>query len=91
MVRETGWDTAPLPWGFSALTREWFTSAFAQPTRAQEGAWSAIHEGKHTLVVAPTGSGKTLAAFLAAIDSPAKRLPSSNQKPDTVPGALRLP
>lgn len=78
MVRETGWDTALA--GFSALTREWFTSAFAQPTRAQEGAWSAIHEGKHTLVVAPTGSGKTLAAFLAAIDSLATAPPAATKQ-----------
>jgi len=54
--------------GFSALTRDWFGSAFSAPTNAQVGAWRAIHRGKHTLVVAPTGSGKTLAAFLAAID-----------------------
>ncbi|MBX6385649.1 MAG: DEAD/DEAH box helicase, partial [Microbispora sp.] len=54
--------------GFSPVTREWFTGAFATPTAAQEGAWSAIARGENTLVVAPTGSGKTLAAFLWAID-----------------------
>ncbi len=54
--------------GFSALTRNWFRSAFPAPTNAQVGAWASIRNGKHTLVVAPTGSGKTLAAFLAAID-----------------------
>ncbi|GAB3889802.1 hypothetical protein GCM10027612_32850 [Microbispora bryophytorum subsp. camponoti] len=54
--------------GFSSVTREWFTGAFATPTAAQEGAWSSIARGENTLVVAPTGSGKTLAAFLWAID-----------------------
>ncbi|WP_343710403.1 DEAD/DEAH box helicase [Mycobacterium sp.] len=53
---------------FGALTRDWFTGTFAAPTPAQAGAWSAIADGAHTLVVAPTGSGKTLAAFLWAID-----------------------
>ncbi len=53
---------------FSAATRAWFTSAFAEPTAAQAEAWTAIGQGKHTLVIAPTGSGKTLAAFLWAID-----------------------
>src|SRR5262249_15420926 len=38
------------------------------PTEAQRGAWEAIAEGDHALVVAPTGSGKTLAAFLSALD-----------------------
>jgi ATP-dependent helicase Lhr and Lhr-like helicase len=53
---------------FSPATREWFTGAFAAPTPAQLGAWHAIADGEHTLVVAPTGSGKTLAAFLWALD-----------------------
>lgn len=53
---------------FSAPTREWFTRAFEAPTAAQAGAWEAIRQGQHTLVVAPTGSGKTLAAFLWALD-----------------------
>ncbi|NCD17249.1 MAG: DEAD/DEAH box helicase, partial [Actinobacteria bacterium] len=53
---------------FSAPTREWFTSAFPGPTAAQTGAWEAIRQAQHTLVVAPTGSGKTLAAFLWALD-----------------------
>src|SRR5665648_679844 len=53
---------------FSAPTRAWFTGAFAEPTPAQTGAWSAILAGEHALVVAPTGSGKTLAAFLWALD-----------------------
>ena len=57
-----------LPDGFSAVTRSWFTSAFATPTPAQVEAWQAIGRGDHTLVVAPTGSGKTLAAFLWALD-----------------------
>src|SRR3954447_20033393 len=53
---------------FSAPTRTWFGAAFAEPTPAQTGAWEAIAQGRHALVVAPTGSGKTLSAFLWAID-----------------------
>ncbi|BBE21556.1 DEAD/DEAH box helicase [Arthrobacter sp. MN05-02] len=53
---------------FTAATHEWFAGAFAEPTPAQEGAWSAISAGSNALVVAPTGSGKTLAAFLWALD-----------------------
>nr|WP_051274850.1 ATP-dependent helicase [Cellulomonas sp. URHD0024] len=53
---------------FSDPTRTWFTGAFAEPTAAQLGAWSAVAGGDHALVVAPTGSGKTLAAFLWAVD-----------------------
>ncbi len=53
---------------FSPATRDWFTSAFAAATPAQQGAWEAIAAGRHALVVAPTGSGKTLAAFLWALD-----------------------
>jgi ATP-dependent Lhr-like helicase len=53
---------------FSAPTRTWFGAAFAEPTPAQDGAWEAISQGRHALVVAPTGSGKTLSAFLWAID-----------------------
>src|SRR3954451_15398019 len=53
---------------FGAATRAWFEAAFAAPTAAQAGAWSAISAGQHALVVAPTGSGKTLAAFLWALD-----------------------
>ncbi|MFR9804378.1 ATP-dependent helicase [Pseudonocardia sp. RS010] len=54
--------------GFSPATRDWFGGAFAAPTAAQEGAWSAAQAGRNALVVAPTGSGKTLAAFLWALD-----------------------
>jgi ATP-dependent Lhr-like helicase len=54
--------------GFSAVTRDWFTAAFAAPTEAQVQAWAAIGKGENTLVIAPTGSGKTLAAFLWALD-----------------------
>jgi ATP-dependent helicase Lhr and Lhr-like helicase len=54
--------------GFSEATASWFRAAFAEPTAAQAGAWSAIRKGEHALVIAPTGSGKTLAAFLWAID-----------------------
>ena len=53
---------------FSAATQAWFRAAFAHPTAAQAGAWEAIRQGRHALVVAPTGSGKTLAAFLWALD-----------------------
>src|SRR5690349_5459580 len=53
---------------FSPRTREWFRSAFAGPTAAQEQAWPAIASGEHVLISAPTGSGKTLAAFLYGID-----------------------
>ncbi len=53
---------------FSAPTKAWFEAAFAEPTPAQDGAWDAIAQGQHALVVAPTGSGKTLSAFLWAID-----------------------
>lgn len=53
---------------FSPATRAWFEGSFTAPTPAQSGAWDAISNGDHTLVVAPTGSGKTLSAFLWAID-----------------------
>jgi ATP-dependent Lhr-like helicase len=53
---------------FGPATRAWFEAAFAEPTKAQAGAWQAVSAGKHALVVAPTGSGKTLAAFLWALD-----------------------
>ncbi|HWC20956.1 MAG TPA: ATP-dependent helicase [Flexivirga sp.] len=53
---------------FSPATRAWFEGSFSEPTPAQAGAWDAISNGDHTLVVAPTGSGKTLSAFLWAID-----------------------
>ncbi|MGO4442617.1 ATP-dependent helicase [Mycobacterium sp. 2YAF39] len=69
-------STTPLA-RFSPLTREWFTGTFAEPTPAQEQAWSAIADGDNTLVIAPTGSGKTLAAFLWAID----RLAASEPRP----------
>ncbi|MEV7693835.1 ATP-dependent helicase [Microbacterium sp. NPDC089189] len=54
---------------FSPATQDWFRGAFAAPTAAQVGAWEAISQRRHALVVAPTGSGKTLSAFLWAIDS----------------------
>src|SRR4051812_5261856 len=53
---------------FSEATRTWFAAAFAEPTAAQTGAWEAIGDGRHALVVAPTGSGKTLSAFLWSLD-----------------------
>lgn len=64
-------NTAPpphLPVIFSQPTRDWFTSAFGQPTPVQSQAWNVIGTGQHALVIAPTGSGKTLAAFLFALD-----------------------
>src|SRR5438552_6424782 len=53
---------------FTPRVRDWFQSAFAQPTAAQAQAWPAISSGDHVLISAPTGSGKTLAAFLWALD-----------------------
>ena len=53
---------------FTEPTRAWFSGSFPSATPAQIGAWEAISEGAHALVVAPTGSGKTLAAFLWALD-----------------------
>jgi ATP-dependent Lhr-like helicase len=53
---------------FSARTRAWFESSYAEPTPAQVLAWPAIAGGEHVLLSAPTGSGKTLAAFLWALD-----------------------
>src|SRR5262249_26647682 len=44
--------------------RDWFASAFSQPTLAQRLAWSTIANRQHLLLSSPTGSGKTLAAFL---------------------------
>jgi len=53
---------------FGAPTRAWFSGAFDAPTAAQAGAWDAVSDDRHALVVAPTGSGKTLAAFLWSLD-----------------------
>ncbi len=60
-------ETDPLA-SFSEPTRRWFGAAFPAPTPAQVGAWAAIAQQRHALVVAPTGSGKTLSAFLASLD-----------------------
>jgi ATP-dependent Lhr-like helicase len=49
---------------FHPAVREWFSGAFAAPTRPQQLGWPAIARGESTLILAPTGSGKTLAAFL---------------------------
>ncbi|MDQ1687093.1 MAG: ATP-dependent helicase Lhr and Lhr-like helicase [Frankiaceae bacterium] len=65
---------------FSPATRAWFTGAFADPTPAQVGAWTAITSGSHALVVAPTGSGKTLAAFLSSLDRIASTPPPADPK-----------
>ena len=53
---------------FHPAVREWFRTAFKEPTPAQSGAWPPIAAGENTLLMAPTGSGKTLAAFLSSID-----------------------
>ncbi len=53
---------------FHPLVAGWFTETLGPPLPAQQRAWAAIREGRHTLLAAPTGSGKTLAAFLNAID-----------------------
>jgi ATP-dependent Lhr-like helicase len=65
---------------FSPATRDWFAGAFAAPTAAQEGAWSAAQDGRNALVVAPTGSGKTLSAFLWALDRLAAEPPPEDPK-----------
>jgi ATP-dependent helicase Lhr and Lhr-like helicase len=53
---------------FAPATRDWFRSAFAEPTQVQERGWREVAAGKHVLMAAPTGSGKTLAAFLWCLD-----------------------
>jgi ATP-dependent helicase Lhr and Lhr-like helicase len=53
---------------FHPAVREWFTTSFTAPTRAQDLGWPAIATGDWTLIFAPTGSGKTLTAFLWALD-----------------------
>jgi ATP-dependent Lhr-like helicase len=53
---------------FHPAVAAWFDKTFTAATEAQQQAWPAIHEGRHTLIAAPTGSGKTLAAFLAVLD-----------------------
>ncbi|MEU5550924.1 ATP-dependent helicase [Micromonospora sp. NPDC047793] len=67
MADSSGGSTGVLS-RFGPATREWFGAAFAAPTAAQAGAWTAVAAGRHALVVAPTGSGKTLAAFLWSLD-----------------------
>src|SRR3954468_6503264 len=61
-------DEASVLGRFSPAVREWFSTAFPEPTGAQSKGWPAIVDGDHTLICAPTGSGKTLAAFLWGID-----------------------
>ncbi|WP_344681683.1 Lhr family ATP-dependent helicase, partial [Saccharopolyspora taberi] len=65
---------------FSPATADWFRGAFHAPTEAQVGAWRAIADGEHALVIAPTGSGKTLAAFLSALDRLAAEGPPAEPK-----------
>jgi ATP-dependent helicase Lhr and Lhr-like helicase len=55
--------------GFHPIISGWFAETLGAPTPAQSRGWSAIRDGRHTLIAAPTGSGKTLAAFLTALDS----------------------
>ena len=62
---------------FHPAVTEWFSAAYAAPTKAQEMGWPPITEGKSTLIFAPTGSGKTLTAFLWCLD----RLMFSPQPP----------
>ena len=57
---------------FHPIIRDWFAETLGPPTQAQVRGWTAIREGRHTLVAAPTGSGKTLAAFLTALDGLAR-------------------
>ncbi|QFY45167.1 DEAD/DEAH box helicase [Candidatus Methylospira mobilis] len=58
---------------FHPAVSAWFNASFPAPTACQAEAWTAIKQGRHTLIAAPTGSGKTLAAFLAAIDELVRR------------------
>src|SRR5436309_10611256 len=53
---------------FHPAVRDWFTSVFHSPTKAQSMGWPSIARGDWTLIFAPTGSGKTLTAFLWALD-----------------------
>jgi ATP-dependent Lhr-like helicase len=53
---------------FHPAVQRWFTETLGAPTAVQERGWSAVRDGRHTLIAAPTGSGKTLAAFLGALD-----------------------
>ncbi len=53
---------------FHPVISRWFSETLGSPTGVQQRGWSAIREGRHTLIAAPTGSGKTLAAFLTALD-----------------------
>ena len=53
---------------FHSLVQAWFRRRFEAPTEAQAQGWSAVAQGRHTLIAAPTGSGKTLAAFLTCLD-----------------------
>ncbi|MDO5619338.1 Lhr family helicase [Kocuria sp.] len=85
---------------FSEPTQRWFRGAFTEPTAAQEGAWNAIADGQHTLVVAPTGSGKTLSAFLWSIDrlmaaespnSPASSASPANPSSPSTPDSAHSP
>ncbi len=75
---------------FSAPVREWFAGAFGTPTPVQERAWSAIAEGKNSLVIAPTGSGKTLAAFLFAIDRLARQKAAAAAEGASWPKGVRV-
>ncbi|MDR0396214.1 MAG: DEAD/DEAH box helicase [Oscillospiraceae bacterium] len=58
-----------LPQAFHRHTREWFASAFGEPTTTQTLGWPVLADGRDALIIAPTGTGKTLAAFLLRLDS----------------------
>jgi ATP-dependent Lhr-like helicase len=64
---------------FHPITAEWFRTAFAQPTLAQQLGWPAIARGESTLILAPTGTGKTLAAFLWCLNRLMFELPASGE------------
>src|SRR5450432_2118426 len=68
----------PLSLPFHPAVRAWFDGRFVEPTPAQARGWPEILAGHDTLIAAPTGSGKTLAAFLASIDSLARREPAGS-------------
>ena len=65
---------------FHPAVRDWFQSAFQQPTRAQQLGWPAIANGDSTLIFAPTGSGKTLTAFLWALERLMFAPPSAKER-----------
>ncbi|HEX2450391.1 MAG TPA: DEAD/DEAH box helicase [Gemmatimonadales bacterium] len=53
---------------FHPIIARWFAERLGEPTEPQRAGWTAIRDGRDTLIAAPTGSGKTLAAFLIELD-----------------------